>query len=343
MPRKTKHNKITSPELIAEINKENMRLLDDFLAYLRSVKRSEGTIAGYKNDLLIFFVYVLENLDNKPFQKISKRDLIAYQNWLVGDHENSPARVRRMKSAISSLSNYVENILADDEEEFKGFRSIIRKIESPALQPVQEKAVFSEEEIEDLLGRLAERGDHEKACLLALAAYSGRRKSELTRFKVSDFSEENLVCDGALYKSAPIRTKGRSGGKYIPCYTLAKKFKPYFDKWMEQRKAEELYSEWLFPDKSNPEEHMKTTTVSSWADVFSRMLGRDFYMHSMRHLFTTNLVRAGIPDSVIAQIVGWESVDMCKTYTDMETDEQIGMYFKDGDIAVPEKTSLGSL
>ena len=184
MSRKTKMNSITSPELIAQINPENMRLKNDFLEYLKSVQRSSGTISGYSNDLDIFFVWVLQNARNKFFVDISKRDLVAYQNWLINENQNSPSRVRRLKAAISSLSNFVEAIL-DDEPEFRGFRSIVKKIENPALQPVREKTVWEDDELEDLLDKLVERKAYDKACYLALAMYSGRRKSELCRFRVS--------------------------------------------------------------------------------------------------------------------------------------------------------------
>ena len=147
--------------------------------------------------------------------------------------------------------------------------------------------------------------------MLALAICSGRRKSELTRFKVHYFDEENLVCDGALYKTPePVRTKGFGNGKYIHLYTLAKKFKPYFDMWMKHRADHGIESEWLFPMKNDNSKHMKPETLNSWADTFTRMLGEDFYWHSMRHFFTTNMSRAGLPDGVIQSLVGWESGDM---------------------------------
>lgn len=342
MPRKTKMNDLTTPELLAQVNPDNVRLKKDFLEYLRSTKHSEGTVAGYDNDLDIFFVYVLQNLDNKKFVSVTKRDLVSFQNWLINENGNSPARVRRIKSAISSLSNYIENIL-DDEEEFRGFRTIVRRIENPALQPVREKTVWENGDLEALLDTLTESKQYEKACVLALAVYSGRRKAELCRFRVSDFDDANLVCDGALYKSAPIKTKGRGGGKYINCYTLAKRFRPYFDAWMKEREALGIDSEWLFPSKDNPNKQINPTVLNSWAKTFSRMTGKDFYFHSLRHAFTTSLVRAGIPDTVIAQIVSWESNDMVKVYTDIDADEQIGMYFKDGEIAAPEPRSLSGL
>lgn len=342
MSRKTIINSITSPELIAQINPDNARLKDDFLEYLKSVQRSPGTIAGYRNDLEIFFVWVLQNAKNKFFVDVSKRDLVAFQNWMINENKNSPSRVRRIKAAISSLSNFVENIL-DDEPEFRGFRSIVRKIENPALQPVREKTVWEDDELEELLDKLVEKKAYDRACYLALAMYSGRRKSELCRFRVSDFDDDKLVCDGALYKSSPIKTKGRSGGKFIPCYTLAKKFKPYLQMWLDERKSIGLESEWLFPLKANPAEHIGVATANSWANAFTRLSGRDFYAHSIRHYFTTSLARAGIPDGVIQSIVAWESSDMVRLYTDIEADEQIGMYFSNGDISVPDKKGFADM
>lgn len=339
MPRKTKMNSITTPELIAQVNPDNMRLKDDFLDYLRSLQRSQGTISGYSNDLDIFFVWVLQNAKNKDFVRVSKRDIVAFQNWLVNENGNSPARVRRMKAAISSLSNYCENIL-DEEDEFRGFRSIVRKIENPALQPVREKTVWGEDELEALLSKLVDNKEYEKACCVALAMYGGRRKSELCRFRVSDFACDKLVCDNALYKSAPIKTKGN---KYLECYTLAKKFQPYLDMWMRYREENGITSEWLLVSPSNPEEPIGITTLNSWAVSFSRITGRDFYFHALRHYYCTALVKAGIPDSVIVEIVGWSSSEMLKIYDDSPKDEKISMFFKDGYISIPDAKGLSGM
>ena len=340
MARSTKMNSITSPELLRQVNPKNTQLLADFLDYLRSVQRSETTIAGYDNDIQIAWVWCLQNNDNKFFVDWTKRNIVAYQNWLLNNNENSPARIRRLKAALSSLSNYIEGVLDD---EFPNFRNIINKVENPVNRPVREKTVWEDEELDDLLEKLVERADYEKACYLALAMYSGRRKSELCRFRVTDFTDERLVCGGALYKSAPIKTKGQGGGKVIPCYTLAKKFKPYLDYWIDYRKRHGIESEWLFPNKKNPKEYVPISTINSWSNTFSRISGRPAYIHSLRHYFTTSLAKAGIPDGVIQSIVAWESSDMVRLYTDLDADEQIGMYFQDGDIVVPDKKGLSDI
>lgn len=341
MGRKTKQNRICTPELISQINPKNIRLMNDFLEYLRSVGKAETTVHAYESDLNIFFVWALQHADNKYFPEISKRDIVAYQNWLIRTNENSPDRVRRLKSTLSSMSNYIEAILDD---ELPNFRSIIRKIENPVNEPAREKTVLTDEQADRLLNYLVEHGQYEKACCFALARYSGRRKSELVRFKVSYFDDANIIY-GSLYKTPEkIRTKGRGvNGKMLTCYVLAKPFRPYLDLWMQKRQEEHINSEWLFPDRNDPTRPVPISTLNSWAETFSNILGVPIYWHSLRHFFTTSLAKANLPDSVIQSIVGWDSADMVRVYVDLDKDEEIGKYFSGGEIIAPQSTALSEL
>lgn len=341
MGRKTRQNKITSPDLIEQINPKNKRLMKDFLDYLRSVGKAETTIKAYTSDLNIFFVWALQNADNKYFPEITKRDIVAYQNYLMQDNENSPARVRRLKATLSSLSNYIEAILDD---ELPNFKPIVRKIENPVNEAVREKTVLTDEQADALLDYLVEHEKFDKACCFALARYSGRRKSELVRFKVSYFTDENII-HGSLYRTPEkIRTKGRGkNGKMLTCYVLSKPFKPYFDLWMEERERMGVQSEWLFPDGDDLTQPMPISTLNSWAETFSNILGVPFYWHSLRHFFTTSLVKVNLPDSVIQSIIGWESADMVRIYVDLDKDEEIGKYFSNGEVVATQAADLKGL
>lgn len=341
MSRKTKMNSITSPELLAKVNPKNRELLEDFINYLRSVQRSETTINGYRSDIEIAWVWCLQHNNNTFFCDWTKRQVVKYQNWLLNENQNSPARIKRLKATLSSLANFVENILDD---EFPDFRNIIKKVESPVNQPVREKTIFSEEQIEYLLRFLTDKKKYDKACAVALALCSGRRKSELLRFRLSDFTEDRLVCGGALYKTSPIKTKGQGiAGKQLECFCLVNKFKPYLDNWLNYRAEVGIESEWLFPDKVKPSEQMSTTTLNSWANSFSRILGVDFYWHAMRHMTVTNFKRAGLPDTVIQQYIGWSDISMVPVYSDMQADEQLGMYFNSEGIVTPEAKGFSEM
>lgn len=340
MGRKTNQCLETTPEKIEQINPENIQLLKDFMIYLRSVDRSDLTLNVYENDLLIFFCWAVDNAKNKFFTEISKKDIMMFQNYAL-QQGCSASRVRHLKAALSSISNFIENILDD---EYPNFRSVVRKIENPVNEPVREKTVLTKEQVQSCLDYLVEHKKYEQACFLALAAYSGRRKSELARFKVSYFSDENIIY-GSLYKTPEkIKTKGRGrNGKQLICYVLYKPFKPYLDLWLEDREKRGIESEWLFTDVHDRTQPITISRMNSFARTYSKIMGADVYLHSLRHFMTTELIKAGLPESVVTDIIGWDSVEMCKVYTDIEIDDQLADYFNDGEIINKKKTNLEDL
>lgn len=342
MPRKTIQNDITSPELLAQVNPKNAELKRDFLQYLHAMQRSDKTCASYANDIDIFFVYLLQRRDNKFFVDVTKRDIIAFQTYLIDENHNSPARIRRIKATLSSMSNFIETTLDD---EFPNYRNIMHAIESPPNVPVRQKTVLSDGQCQELLDRLVEAGKYEQACIAALAMFGGRRKSELVRFKVHYFDDSNIIF-GSLYKTPePIKTKGRGGNKPLVVYTLAKDFKPYFDMWMQEREKLGIESEWLFPDPSDMSRHRQADTLNSWAKTFSKIMALDWYWHSCRHRFVTALSASGLPNNVIQSIMGWAegSEAMCALYNDRDPVDDLGKYFNNGEITAPKQVSLSDL
>lgn len=343
--RTTVYNKITSEEKLKEVNQENLELENDFIEYLESIDRSKGTIKQYRANLHVFWCWNLEFNKNKFFVDLTKREIAKFQSHAMNQWQWSPKRIRTVKAAISSLSNYIENILDD---EYDGYKPIVRKIESPADTAVRIKTVFQDDDLEVLLSKLVERKQYMKACMLSLAMNSGRRKAELPRFKVSYFTGENLICDGALYKTPEkVTTKGRgSRGKPLDLYTLSKPFKPYLDMWLQERKRLGIESDWLFPKYKDGKwlnEQVDASLLDSWARTFSNMLGKSFYWHSLRHYFTTKLKSSGIPDSVVQDVIGWDSADMVKIYDDTPSEEQFEKYFGAAGIKEVKQTSLEDL
>lgn len=343
--RSTVYNEITSKEKLAQVNEENKQLANDFCEYLESIDRSPGTIKQYKANLNIFWCWNLEHNHNKFFVDLSKREIAKFQNHALNEWGWSPRRVRTVKATLSSLSNYIENILDD---EYVGYHPIVKKIESPVNEPVRAKTVFRVSEIQMVLNRLVEKHKYEKACFLALALYSGRRKAELARFKVEYFNDDNLICNGALYKTPEkMVTKGRGKrGKLLDVYVIAKPFKPYLDLWMKDRENRGIESKWLFPKRGDGEttdEHVETSTIDSWSKTISKMLIKPFYPHALRHTFTTNLLEQNLPESIVQTILGWSSADMLRIYDDRSSDSQLEKYFGANGIKQVKSRDLSNL
>lgn len=341
MARTTVYNNIVSPENINKINPKNIELMNDFLDYLISIDRSKGTIDGYKNDLKIFFVWNIENNDNKYFIDLTKREVAKFQKYAMTDWNWSTNRLSRVKAALSSMSNYVENILDD---EIPDYRPIIRKVESPVKTLRRDKTIITDEEVQMVLDELVNKKKYRAACAFALAAFGGARKSELLRYKVSYFDEENIMSDAALYRTPEkIQTKGRgSSGKLLVKYTLLD-FKKYLDLWMNERRENNTPdNEYIFCDLKTGETST-ISTMDSMAETVTKILGKDFYFHSLRHQLCSRLFRLGLPSDVIQEYFGWSSADMLNIYNDNEASDSFGKYFTSDGIKGSETKSLSDI
>lgn len=343
--RSTVYNNITSEEKLKEVNEENIELEEEFLEYLYTTDRAPSTIKQYRSALHIFWCWNLEYNKNKFFADLKKREVSKFQNNALNVWQWSPRRIRFVKSVMRSLENYIINILDD---EFPDYKKIWDKIENPVNEAVREQPIFTDEELGKLLDTLVEKKDYMKACVLALMMYSGRRKAEIPRFKVSYFDESNLICNGALYKTPEkIKTKGRGQrGKLLYCYTLAKPFQPYLDMWMKEREELGIESEWLFPSYKDGQwldEPMKTTTIDSYARTFTNLAGKPFFPHVCRHRATTRYLEAGIPANVIKDIFGWSDVSLVDVYSDLEAEDTFDKYFGAEGVKKVEQKGLEDL
>ena len=343
MGRTTIYNTIVSDELWGNVNNENKILLNDFIDYKRSSDKSPNTLYQYESIIKLFFVWNLQNNNNKFFVDMKKREFIRFFNYMVVELKASPNRIITVRATLSSLSNYIEDIL---DEEYEGFRNIVSKIETVAKEPVRKKTIMSKEQVDNCLNKLVNDGRYQIACYFALAIASGARKSELLRFKCDYFNDENIVF-GCMYKTPEeIKTKGRgSRGKMLYKYTFVKQFKPYFDLWMKYRKENNIESEWLFViNRENGYEQAEVHNADGWADVITKYMGCSFYFHSCRHYFTTTLRASGLPDKVIQRIIGWSSSDLIDIYDDADIEDSFSDYFDENGVKLGIKqTKLSDL
>lgn len=342
MARKTVYNKIFNEEDWSKVNPDNKQLFEEWIMYLQSTDKSKGTILQYTNDMRILFIFLMKRCQNKFVIDLNKRDIISFQGYSINTWGHSSNRTRRIRSCLSSLCNFVENIMDDL---YPDFRNIVNKIEAPVKKPVREKTILTEEQVEKLLKELVETKQYQKACVFALAANCGARLSELVRFKVHFFDEENLI-NNAYYKTpTKIKIKGRGrDGSQKHKFILKNGFQEYFDLWMTERERLGIDNEELFVTRRNGEWiPAQDTTLQSWKTTFSRILDESFYFHSLRHYLTTKLRANNIPDRIIKDWFGWETIDMIEIYDDNEAEDSFADFFKEDGIQKVEKKGLNDL
>jgi len=328
------NNKLVTPELWEKVLPENKEIVEDFAMYKKASDKSKQTVYQYTQMLKIFFVWNLENNNNASFIKMKKKTFIKFLFHMTENLGYSSNRIATIKSTLSSLGNYVENILS---EEYPTYRNQIRGLESPAKALVRNKTILTDEIIKNTLDSLIAKQLYQTACYLASAVASGARKAELLQFKISDFSDNNKIFDGCMWKTNPIRTKGRgSVGKILPKFVFVSQLKPYLDLWIEQRNLLKIDSEWLFVSDGH---RASINNANTWSETISRHMEVDFYTHACRHYWATNLKKQKLPDDVIISLMGWEKGTggaMVAIYNDINIEDTLGEYFDENGIKIIE-------
>lgn len=326
MPRSIYRNQITDEKHWKKVNKNNVQLMERFLKNKNNIC-SDLTVKGYESDCKIFFTWNYLYNNNKNFYEIKKIEFSDYFSFGTEELKWSPNRYSRMRSCLSSLSDFVERFYGE-EQEYKNFRNIINKvIDKVQKAPKHEKTVLSEEQVNNLLNYLSKTlNKPQEACLLALAIGCGARVSELLRINISLIDENNLAFDDLFIEtSKEIKTKGHGkAGKPLYKYIIKDVFVPYYHVWLEERKKimkkNNKEHDFLFI-KSNGEP-AKVSTIRSWITKWEEFLQTPFYPHCLRHYIVTYLSRLGLSSDFIISIMGWSSAEMYKTYCDLTAKEK---------------------
>ena len=333
MARKTYKKIITTPELIVQINPINQRLVNRFLKNF-DTKRSDSSVKVYKSNFNIFFCWNIIYNDNKSFIDIKKSQLLDFFDFAVSDLKWSPNRYSQMWSSLSSLSNFIENILDD---EYPDFRNIVKKIDKLPKNVVREKTVLTEDQINNLMKWLDQNELYQEECLLALAISSGARISELFRFDIDLIDESNVAFDGLFLETKKeIKTKGagkQGAMKYK--YIIKDIFMPIYKKWISIRnetlKKNNINHNSLFIKKDGTPANADTARY--WMKKWENYLTNDeptniehkyinLYPHCLRHYIVTYLSRIGLESDFIIAVMGWKSADMYSIYNDMTAKEK---------------------
>ena len=150
MARKTFKKIITSEDKIKKINPKNKSLVKMFLNNLKK-NHSASTVKVYQSNFNIFFVWNMENNENKFFCDLRKIELNEFFDYCASELKYNSARYSNMHSSLSSLSNFIENMLDD---EYPAFRNIVKKIDKLPSTKVRKKTVFREETVDEFLNKL---------------------------------------------------------------------------------------------------------------------------------------------------------------------------------------------
>lgn len=295
------------PEITDEmwelVNKEYRDLVED---YIRSQAHSPQTKKQYKSMLRQFGWFCYESLNNKPIYKIKKRDFIRYLSYLREDRKMSSAAQSTRKAVVSSLCNYIENVVMDDydDEEFnpyKNFRNFTRGLPPIAKNQVYEKVKVTREEYELMMQVLEDDENYMGMAWLAIAFNVGARLSEIIQFKSEIANYE--VPEGATFvMSHNVRLKGRGEDGKVEPYMINLEAMKYIKLLLEKRGFEHEY---IFAKKRNGEYKQLEASYGDTLcrNVLTHVLERRINPHLFKASCVTYLLEQGIDLKLVSKFV----------------------------------------
>ena len=268
------YNNFYTPELWEQVNKENKRIIDDFLAEYKQRKKSKGTIDGYFNDLRIIMIYILKELDNRCVLELNKKDFRGLSLYFTEECGMSPARTNRLKSAINSLLTFCEE---DDDYEYEiNMAKKVKGIPRERVKDNEDNFFFTFDEFIKVRDILVERGRLQDAVLWSIGFDSAGRRNELFQIEkhgLLDGNKTNIVV-------------GKRGKKFYLVYL--DDTKELIRQYLEERGDDNINSLWI---KGTGENKQPITgdalydRVCSISKILSEVRGEqcNIFPHTMRH------------------------------------------------------------
>lgn len=309
----------------------------DFVSeFLVTYPHSKQTTKQYTSALRQFGWYKHLQLDDKPLIKLTKRNMLGYISYLQKEQGISVSGINLKKSALSSLFNHIENIVADDYEDDNGdkiyrrFKNLMRGLPSLINSPTYEKVKLTETEMLYLADEMKKAGNFLGECWIKVAFYTGARRAELIQFK-SSIIDIPFPADKPYMFTHKVRGKGRGEAGKENKYLLIKEAYDAIEDFIGKRGYEDTY---VFTT-GNEDNHRAISL--SWADDFcsrilSPLLGRRINPHIFKSSCVTYMyeIRKFKLELISKFIAHHESVDLTrKRYLLTEETEELDSMFTD--------------
>ena len=257
-------------------------MLEKFESFLRQSNMAENTINSY--------IYTVRDYTVK-FKQINKRNLLIYKTHLIESYKPKTVNLR-----IQALNKYLV-FLGKDKLHLKSVKE---------QQRTYLENVISNADYNFFKRSLKKDGHTEWYFVVRFLAATGVRVSELVQIKIEHVRAGYLD----LYSK---------GGKVRRIF-IPKLLREETEKWIADIHRESGY---LFLNRFN--ERITTRGISMQLKHFAQKYGLNptvVYPHSFRHRFAKNFLEKYNDISLLADLMGHESIETTRIYLRKSSSEQ---------------------
>ncbi len=241
-----------------------------------------------------------ESAGEKPIGSYGRDDVRRFKEMLMTRPINAgrgsstrtlaPKTVNKHLLSLASFFNWSETNGYTEKNPAKGLR-----LDDPR-RPDEQRKAFSKAQLKTLFERPQE-GPPSHRWVPLVALFSGMRLGEILQLSPADITEQDGVMVFRVMADDGKRLKTAAASRLVPVH-------PELERIGFLRFVETMKGSHLWPDYTN------ATGVDRYSKMFGRLLTRlgvkdtGLSFHSFRHTLTNSLKQAGVPEPIIAEIIG---------------------------------------
>lgn len=271
--------------------------LQSFIDYLRFEKRySQHTLIAYKNDLEVFFNFLI-----KEYDAVSVNDITAsiIRTWLAQLKENK-LTAKSINRKISSLKSFFKFLMKEDLIETTPMSVVISpKINKRLPVYIEQKDIKT---LFDYVEFLNDWKGQTERLLLQLFYNTGIRVSELIKLKQSSIDAAN----------SNIKVLGKGNKERI--IPLSKELLQALLFYADKRPAINITNNFFITEKGKPLYARQVyNIVNHYLSLVTTVQKKS--PHILRHSFATHLTNNGADLNAIKELLGHSSLASTQVYT----------------------------
>lgn len=281
------------------INARNMEFLQKYKIDMSLRNLSPRTIDAYEYALIQWFIWVLDNQDNKCAVDLDDDDITAFLYFCKSEGNNTA----RMKFRISILTAFYKFLRKKKYMK----TNPIEFIEPPKRStPVVVQNFLTSEQVSMMREKLIETNNTQLRLYAMLSLSTMARVSALSSLRWDQIDFENCI----------IRNVPEKEGKVVDLY-FSEEVKYLLLKLKKEREEGKKNDKgWLFySPKATETKHISPATLGDWCKRIGIMIGiPSLHPHDFRHSGATLLKNAGMSLEDVSVLLNHESTDTTKKF-----------------------------
>lgn len=279
---------------IPNFNKENMKLLNKYMANLSMRELSKNTCYGYEHDIYSWYGYMLKHQFNQDILQLNEDDIMEYL-YFCKNAGNHSRRMRRRIASISAFYLYLrkKRIVKENPCDF---------VDRPERDTdIVVQTYLTSTQIDEIKEKLYAKNNIQMLVYILFSLSTMARVTAVCNLRWSQLDFQERIATDVIEKE----------GYNVTLYFSDEVKKVLMD-LKKFREKNSIDCDYVFISKYRGQyKQVDVSTLGSWARKAGKLIGIEtLHPHDLRHSMATILKNNGMPLEEVSYLLNHKGVDV---------------------------------